>query len=137
MPFVLLREGITPRIPLFQPNSLVTVYCFIYAKVFLFFQVASTLFIFQRLGRPIRRPSYIDLVFAIIVVLALLVRWRLGSPVIFRQKRPGFCGRPFWLLKFRTMTNIRDVDGTLLPDALRLSPFGCWLRTTSLDELPD
>ena len=72
----------------------------------------------------------------LLLSVALLVRWRLGSPVIFRQKRPGFCGRPFWLLKFRTMTNIRDVDGSLLPDALRLSPFGCWLRATSLDELP-
>jgi sugar transferase EpsL len=69
-------------------------------------------------------------------VIALLVRWRLGSPVLFRQQRPGYLGRPFWLLKFRTMTNGRDATGALLPDAQRLTPFGRWLRSTSIDELP-
>jgi len=64
------------------------------------------------------------------------VRLRLGSPVLFRQQRPGYRGKPFGLLKFRTMTNQRDANGELLPDAQRLTPFGCWLRSTSIDELP-
>jgi len=68
--------------------------------------------------------------------MALLVRWQLGSPVIFRQKRPGYRGKPFGLLKFRTMTNQRDADGELLDDAQRLTPFGRWLRSSSIDELP-
>jgi len=72
----------------------------------------------------------------LIVVVSLLVRWHLGAPVLFRQQRPGYLGRPFWLLKFRTMTNGRDASGTLLPDAQRLTPFGRWLRSTSIDELP-
>ncbi len=73
----------------------------------------------------------------LLVLVALLVRWRLGAPVLFRQQRPGFRGRPLWLLKFRTMTNGRDANGSLLPDAQRLTPFGCWLRATSIDELPE
>lgn len=71
-----------------------------------------------------------------LLVVALLVRWRLGSPVLFRQQRPGYRGKAFWLLKFRTMSNARDGSGAPLPDAQRLTPFGCWLRTTSIDELP-
>ena len=66
----------------------------------------------------------------------MLVRWRLGAPVIFRQQRPGYLGRPFCLLKFRSMSNARDACGALLPDADRLTPFGRWLRATSIDELP-
>lgn len=69
--------------------------------------------------------------------LTLLVRWRLGSPVFFRQDRPGLHGQPFRLCKFRTMTDARDANGTLLPDADRLPAFGRWLRSTSLDELPE
>ena len=69
--------------------------------------------------------------------LALLVRWRLGSPVLFRQQRPGLHGNPFVLVKFRTMTDRRDANGHLLPDAVRLTPFGRFLRKTSLDELPE
>ena len=76
------------------------------------------------------------LLLPLLVVVAHLVRWRLGSPVLFRQQRPGYRGRPFWLLKFRTMTNARDATGALLPDAQRLTPFGRWLRATSIDELP-
>ena len=72
----------------------------------------------------------------LLVVVAWLVRRRLGSPVFFRQQRPGYQGKPFWLLKFRTMTNARDASGALLPDAQRLTPFGRWLRATSIDELP-
>ena len=73
----------------------------------------------------------------LLVAVALLVRWRLGAPVLFRQQRPGYRGRPFWLLKFRTMTNRRDASGHLLPDAERLTPLGRWLRATSIDELPE
>jgi lipopolysaccharide/colanic/teichoic acid biosynthesis glycosyltransferase len=70
-------------------------------------------------------------------VTALLVRWKLGSPVFFRQKRPGRGERIFDLIKFRTMTDARDATGQLLPDAVRLTPFGQWLRATSLDELSE
>jgi sugar transferase EpsL len=66
----------------------------------------------------------------------VLVRWRLGSPVLFRQQRPGYRERPFELLKFRTMTNQSDASGALLPDAQRLTSFGLFLRATSIDELP-
>ena len=68
--------------------------------------------------------------------LGALVRLRLGSPVLFRQPRPGFGGRIFTLCKFRTMTGARDEAGRLLADADRLPPFGRWLRATSFDELP-
>jgi sugar transferase EpsL len=73
----------------------------------------------------------------VLLVLAVLVRVRLGSPVLFRQERPGLHGRPFDLLKFRTMTDERDAAGALLPDADRLTAFGRRLRGTSLDELPE
>jgi lipopolysaccharide/colanic/teichoic acid biosynthesis glycosyltransferase len=70
------------------------------------------------------------------LALAALVRLRLGAPVLFRQKRPGLHGQPFMLLKFRTMLDARDASGGLLPDNERLTPFGRFLRSTSLDELP-
>lgn len=73
----------------------------------------------------------------LLLTLALLVRTKLGSPVLFCQQRPGLKGRPFTILKFRTMTDQQDIDGNLLPDAVRLTPFGRWLRSTSLDELPE
>ena len=73
----------------------------------------------------------------IIGFVALLVRKRLGAPILFRQKRPGLAGRPFTILKFRTMTDARYAQGNLLPDAERLPPFGRFLRSTSLDELPE
>jgi lipopolysaccharide/colanic/teichoic acid biosynthesis glycosyltransferase len=69
--------------------------------------------------------------------VALLVRLRLGAPVLFRQTRPGLGGRPFALIKFRSMTDARGPDGAPRPDAERLTPFGRWLRATSLDELPE
>jgi sugar transferase EpsL len=69
--------------------------------------------------------------------VAVLVRTRIGSPVLFRQVRPGLNGEAFEMLKFRTMTNERDVSGRLLSDERRLTPFGQWLRSTSLDELPE
>ena len=69
--------------------------------------------------------------------VAILVRLNLGAPVLFRQARPGLGGRIFPLVKFRTMTAARDAQGNLLPDAQRLTRFGRWLRSTSLDELPE
>lgn len=82
--------------------------------------------------------------FGLLVILALpllllwgLVRSKLGSPVLFRQVRPGLHGRPFIMVKFRTMTDERDAGGKLLPDAQRLTAFGRFLRVSSLDELPE
>ncbi|WP_317259135.1 sugar transferase [Paenibacillus sp. J5C2022] len=72
----------------------------------------------------------------VMLIVALLVRVKLGSPVLFKQRRPGLRGRPFHLYKFRTMNDGKDSYGNLLPDHLRLTPFGCWLRKYSLDELP-
>lgn len=72
----------------------------------------------------------------VLLVIAIAVRVKLGSPVLFRQQRPGLRGKPFQMLKFRTMTNQRDAAGTLLPDRDRLTPFGAFLRARSLDELP-
>jgi sugar transferase EpsL len=73
----------------------------------------------------------------LMIVIAFLVRWNLGTPVLFVQQRPGLGGKPFRIFKFRTMTNDRDSSGRVLPDEKRLTPFGRWLRSTSLDELPE
>lgn len=73
----------------------------------------------------------------IILVLALLVRRKLGSPVFFNQQRPGRFEEPFTMVKFRTMTDARDTEGKLLHDRERLTSFGAFLRRTSLDELPE
>lgn len=70
------------------------------------------------------------------LVVALLVRWKMGSPVFFRQTRPGLHGKPFELTKFRTMTHATDEEGNPLADEVRLTPLGRWLRKLSLDELP-
>src|SRR3989304_10551218 len=87
-----------------------------------------------------------DLVFAslsviflspIILLIAILVRLFLGTPILFRQERPGCKGRPFHIYKFRTMTNATDLTGNLLPDSERLTPLGRFLRLYSLDELPE
>jgi lipopolysaccharide/colanic/teichoic acid biosynthesis glycosyltransferase len=72
----------------------------------------------------------------LLAVVAVAVRLRLGSPVLFRQRRSGRCGAPIDVVKFRSMTDARTPDGTLLDDADRLTPFGARLRSTSLDELP-
>lgn len=72
----------------------------------------------------------------LLLLLSVAVRRQLGSPVLFRQQRPGRHGRPFMLYKFRTMTDARGPDGELLSDAERLPAFGRFLRATSLDELP-
>ena len=73
----------------------------------------------------------------VLLVVSVLVRVKLGSPVIFKQERPGLNEKIFTLKKFRTMTDERDADGNLLPDAIRLTKFGKFLRSTSLDELPE
>ena len=72
-----------------------------------------------------------------LAVVALLVRVKLGQPVLFRQVRPGLHGQPFMMVKFRTMTDARDANGQWLSDADRLTAFGRFLRSTSLDELPE
>ena len=72
-----------------------------------------------------------------LALLALLIRIKLGSPVLFRQQRPGLHGQPFLMVKFRTMTDACGPDGALLPDAQRMTALGRWLRATSLDELPE
>ena len=76
------------------------------------------------------------LLLVLLALLSVVVAWRLGRPVFFRQVRPGRHGKLFTLYKFRTMTDARDAEGRLLPDAARLTPFGRFLRSTSLDELP-
>ena len=87
-----------------------------------------------------------DLMFALLalvvlsplmMLVALLVWVKLGPSILFRQQRPGLRGKPFTIYKFRTMTNARDENGNPLPDAERLTPFGRFLRSASLDELPE
>lgn len=79
---------------------------------------------------------FLFLLFPLLLITALLVRMKLGAPVIFSQPRGGFGGRKFMILKFRTMTDKRDSAGKLLPDSERLTRFGRFLRRTSIDELP-
>ena len=92
----------------------------------------------------VKRPQDFLCALAAIIVLspvmlitAILVRTKLGSPVIFKQERPGLNGKVFMLYKFRTMTDKKDAEGNLLPDEVRLTGFGKKLRSTSLDELPE
>lgn len=73
----------------------------------------------------------------VMLAVGLLVRWSMGPPVLFRQVRPGLDGKIFGIYKFRTMANLRDEQGDLLPDANRLTPVGAFLRALSLDELPE
>lgn len=75
--------------------------------------------------------------FPLLIVVALLIFLKLGSPILFRQKRPGMNGAPFEMIKFRTMKNAVDKNGELLPDEVRLTRFGRFLRSSSLDELPE
>jgi len=71
------------------------------------------------------------------IIIGVLVRQKLGSPILFRQIRAGQDGKPFEMYKFRTMTDLRNPKGELLPDDKRMTGFGSWLRATSLDELPE
>jgi lipopolysaccharide/colanic/teichoic acid biosynthesis glycosyltransferase len=82
--------------------------------------------------------SFVGLLFLlpVIVLIVLLVRLKIGSPIFFKQRRPGLNGEIFNMVKFRTMTNERDKNGNLLSDEIRLTKFGKFLRSTSLDELP-
>ena len=73
----------------------------------------------------------------VLLVVAILVWVKLGYPIFFTQTRPGLGGKPFKMIKFRSMTNARDLDGNLLPNAERMTSFGSFLRSTSLDELPE
>lgn len=76
-------------------------------------------------------------IWPLVLLVAFWVRVKLGPPVLFRQTRPGMYGKPFNMIKFRSMTDARDASGKLLPDADRLPPFGRFLRLSSLDELPE
>ena len=80
---------------------------------------------------------FIVLFWWLYVIIAILVRIKLGSPVIFKQKRPGLNEKVFTMYKFRTMTDKKDINGNLLPDKDRLTKFGKFLRSTSLDEIPE
>jgi lipopolysaccharide/colanic/teichoic acid biosynthesis glycosyltransferase len=77
------------------------------------------------------------LLFFPIVVVVILIYYNLGKPVFFKQFRPGYLGKPFELVKFRTMSNDLSSDGKLLPDHMRIKPFGQFLRSTSFDEIPE
>ncbi len=79
----------------------------------------------------------LPLLLPVFIILAILIRCKLGAGIFFRQTRPGLMGEAFLMVKFRTMTNERNVDGSLLPDEIRLTSFGKFLRSTSLDELPE
>lgn len=101
--------------------------------------------VFNKLYRNFFK-RFFDIVFSLLAlivlspllfIIALLVRIKLGSPVIFKQERPGLNEKIFTLYKFRTMTDKKDEKGNLLPDSERLTSFGKWLRSTSLDELPE
>ena len=92
---------------------------------------------FKRFFDILSSASVLFLSFPLLLCLAYLVRTKLGSPVIFSQVRPGKDGKLFRLYKFRSMTDARDADGKLLPDAERMTSFGRKLRATSLDELPE
>ncbi|QFZ92680.2 sugar transferase [Synechococcus elongatus] len=92
---------------------------------------------FKQLADRLAALLLLLLLAPLLLLLALLVRLQLGSPILFYQTRPGLQGQPFRLLKFRTMTSDRDAQGQLLPDSQRLTRFGRWLRSTSLDELPE
>lgn len=80
--------------------------------------------------------SMLILLWPFIFILAIVIKYKLGSPILFKQQRPGLYAKPFLLYKFRTMKNDCDEHGHLLPDEERLTPFGSWLRKYSLDEWP-
>ncbi|MED6307202.1 MAG: sugar transferase, partial [Planctomycetota bacterium] len=91
----------------------------------------------KRLFDVVASTLLLALLAPVLVLIAVVVALRLGRPVLFTQERPGLHGRAFHLHKFRSMSDARDADGRLLPDAQRLDAFGRFLRSTSLDELPE
>jgi sugar transferase EpsL len=91
----------------------------------------------KRLFDIISSTAGLIVISPLLVVLAVLVRLKLGSPILFCQQRPGLGSKAFVIYKFRTMTDRRDASGNLLPDEQRLPPFGRFLRSTSFDELPE
>ena len=93
--------------------------------------------LFKRVCDIICGLSVFIFLWPLYLVLVILVRTKLGSPVLFRQVRPGKDGKLFTLYKFRSMTNEKDENGNLLPDSVRLTKFGKWLRKSSLDEMPE
>ena len=93
--------------------------------------------VFKRLFDLVSASLLLIVISPVFLLFALLVRVNLGSPIFFRQTRSGKGMKPFGMIKFRTMTDERDVNGNLLPDEERSTKFGKWLRSTSLDELPE
>jgi sugar transferase EpsL len=98
-------------------------------------------YIYNRAGKRlldlgVAIPAFI-VISPLLLILCLLIRLRIGKPVFFRQLRPGLNKKPFIIFKFRTMTETRDKIGNLLPDEQRLTDFGNWIRSFSLDELPE
>jgi sugar transferase EpsL len=93
--------------------------------------------VLKRLGDVVTASLGLVVLSPVLILLAAVVRFKLGSPVFFCHERPGLNGRPFVLVKFRTMTDTRGADGELLGDSERLTPLGRFLRSTSLDELPE
>jgi lipopolysaccharide/colanic/teichoic acid biosynthesis glycosyltransferase len=91
----------------------------------------------KRLFDIVTTLLFLPFILLVCFVIALFVKIKLGSPVLFKQPRPGLNSNIFNMIKFRTMTNERDLDGNLLPDSVRLTKFGKFLRSTSLDELPE
>ncbi|MCD8483321.1 MAG: sugar transferase [Verrucomicrobia bacterium] len=96
---------------------------------------------YQRAGKRVLDLTVVILTvplwLPLLIIVAVWVRMRLGTPVLFTQTRPGLHGKPFRLYKFRTLSQRTDADGNLLPDAQRITPVGALLRATSLDELPE
>ncbi|MFA9468195.1 sugar transferase [Streptococcus sp. E24BD] len=92
---------------------------------------------FKRLLDILLSASALIILSPVMLLVVILVRVKLGSPVIFKQQRPGKDEKIFSMYKFRTMTDEKDSEGNLLPDGIRLTPFGKLLRSTSLDELPE
>ncbi len=93
--------------------------------------------VIKRLIDVILSATMLVVLAPVFVVVACGVKLAIGSPALFRQVRPGLHGKPFELVKFRTMLSLLDPDGCMLPDSLRLTKFGSFLRSTSLDEIPE
>lgn len=92
---------------------------------------------FKRIADLLSAVMLLLVISPVMIVLAVLVRVKLGGPIFFKQARTGMNMKPFYMIKFRTMTSECDENGDLLPDEKRQTPFGVWLRNTSLDELPE